>query len=92
MHINGPSQVHGPQPVNAPHRVAGAEKAASVNQASQADQLDISPQASLVSRVKELPDIREDRVSEIRKQIEAGAYETDEKLDIALDRLLDELV
>jgi hypothetical protein len=32
-----------------------------------------------------------DRVNEIRAQIAAGTYETDEKLDIAVGRLLDEI-
>ena len=34
--------------------------------------------------------VRAERVEEIRAQIEAGTYETDEKLDLALGRLLDE--
>lgn len=36
-------------------------------------------------------DIRVDKVAEIKAQIEAGNYETDEKLDIAADRLLEDL-
>jgi negative regulator of flagellin synthesis FlgM len=55
------------------------------------DRVDISPEAELVSRVGDLPEIRADRVAEIRAQIAAGVYETDEKLQIALGRLLDEL-
>ena len=38
-----------------------------------------------------LPEIRHEKVQEIRRQIAAGTYETPEKLDSALDRLLDEL-
>jgi negative regulator of flagellin synthesis FlgM len=45
----------------------------------------------MVSRVRDLPDIRAERVAEIRAAIEAGVYETDEKLDIAVGRLLDEI-
>ena len=55
------------------------------------DQLDISQEAELVSRVREVPDIRADRVAEIRAAIESGTYETTDKLDIALDRLLEEI-
>ncbi|MFM8284072.1 MAG: flagellar biosynthesis anti-sigma factor FlgM [Planctomycetaceae bacterium] len=36
-------------------------------------------------------DIRLDRVAAIRAEIASGVYETPEKLDIALDRLLDRL-
>ena len=35
--------------------------------------------------------IRTDRVAQIRQAIEAGTYETQDKLDIAIDRLLDEI-
>jgi negative regulator of flagellin synthesis FlgM len=36
-------------------------------------------------------DIRFDRVNAIRAAIADGSYDTDDKLDIALDRLLDRL-
>jgi len=55
------------------------------------DQLDISPEAELVSRVRDLPDVRTDRVAELRAQIATGVYESEAKLDVALGRLLDEL-
>ena len=55
------------------------------------DEVEISPEAGLVSQVRDLPDIRADRVAEIRAQIDTGMYETDEKLDIAIGRFLDEV-
>ena len=64
------------------------------------DQVDISTEAELNSQIVELvnqleiqdlPEIRTDRVAQIREAIEAGTYETQEKLDIAIDRLLDEI-
>jgi negative regulator of flagellin synthesis FlgM len=55
------------------------------------DQLDISPEAEMVSRVRDLPDVRTDRVAELRAQIATGIYESEAKLDVALGRLLDEL-
>jgi negative regulator of flagellin synthesis FlgM len=55
------------------------------------DQLDISREADLVSRVREAPDIRADRVASIRAEIAAGTYETQHKLEVAVGRLLDEL-
>ena len=36
-------------------------------------------------------DIRADKVAGIKAQIEAGTYEDDKKLDVAVDRLLDDL-
>ena len=91
MQIHGPTHVHGPQSINAPHRVQAPQKAASADNATGADQLDISREADMVSRARELPDIRTERVAEIRAAIEAGTYETAEKIELAVGRLLDEI-
>ena len=90
MYIYGASYVHGPQNISAPHRSA-APQGAAPRSARGADQLDISPEANYVSRTRDIPEIRADRVAEIRAQIASGAYETPEKIDIALERLLDEI-
>jgi len=45
----------------------------------------------MISRVHEMPDVRAERVGQIKQQIAEGTYETAEKLDVALGRLLDEL-
>jgi hypothetical protein len=37
------------------------------------------------------PGIRKDLVAKVRKEIEAGTYDTEEKWDAALDRLLERL-
>jgi Fur family ferric uptake transcriptional regulator len=46
----------------------------------------------MVSRARELPEVRAERVAEIRAQIQAGTYETADKLEVALGRLLVEYV
>jgi negative regulator of flagellin synthesis FlgM len=91
MQVYGPAHIHGAQPINAPHRTAAPQAAPSTDASATVDQLDISREADLVSRLREAPDIRADRVAAIRAQIEAGVYETDEKLDMAVSRLLDEI-
>lgn len=91
MQIQGPTHLHGAQPINAPHRATQSEPATGTGSLTEVDQLDISHEADLVSRANGLPDIRTDRVAELRAQIASGAYETDAKLDVALDRLLDEI-
>jgi len=91
MQINGPAHVHGPQPINAPHRPMNAPAANSAPRAAEVDQLDISPEADMVSRTREMSDVRQDVVDRVRAEIQAGTYETPEKLDIALGRMLDEM-
>ncbi|MEK6248932.1 MAG: flagellar biosynthesis anti-sigma factor FlgM [Planctomycetales bacterium] len=91
MQINGPSNVHGPHSVNAPSSVRPTEQATQPNQAGGADEVSISQEADFLSRVDDIPDIRQDRVDQIQAEIARGAYETDEKIDIAVSRLLDEI-
>ena len=91
MQINGPSNIHGAQSLQGPQRTQGVAGKQPASATQGADQVDISPEADLISRVRDVPDVRADRVAEIRQQIEAGTYETAEKLDIAVGRLLDEI-
>lgn len=92
MQIQGTGYVHGPQKINAPHNAPPGGPAAEPAQGNlHVDQLDISAEADLVSRAREVSDVRQDRVDTIRAEIAAGTYETDEKLDLAVSRLLDEL-
>jgi negative regulator of flagellin synthesis FlgM len=91
MHIYGPTHAHGPQAVNAPHRASGIQPRPEIEQTRGMDQLDISPEAEFLSRIRDIPDIRVDRVTELRAAIESGCYETAAKLDLAVDRLVDEI-
>jgi negative regulator of flagellin synthesis FlgM len=91
MQIHGPAHLHGTQAINAPHRAAATQPAETTGRLVEADQLDISHEADMISRMQDTSDIRADRVAAVRAQIEAGVYETSDKLDIAVDRLLDAL-
>lgn len=90
MQIHGPVHVHGPQSINGPHHPKPAQAPASPSRSHGVDQVEISRAADLVSRVREVPDIRSQRVAQIKEAIQSGHYETSEKLELALDRLLDE--
>jgi negative regulator of flagellin synthesis FlgM len=91
MHVYGPVHLHGPQAIGAPHTSRPAKPAGPTAGAPVQDELQLSSEAQLVDRIRDLPEIREDRVARIRAEIAAGTYETDEKLQIALGRLLDEI-
>ena len=91
MEIYGPAHVHGPQSIGPPHTSRVAKTPAPSQPGQIQDELNISEVGRTVEQVNQLPDIRQDRVNEIRAQIAAGTYETEEKLQIALDRLLDEI-
>ncbi len=93
MNIQGPSSIHGIQGVKGPHsthRTNGAKSSNSTTGPS--DQLDISPAAAQAAdQAAQSGDIRADLVARVRGEIAAGTYETAEKLDSALDGLLNEI-
>ena len=91
MVIQSTAHVHAPQVLSAPHRMSPAQGPSSTPASYGVDQLDISPEADLVAQVHNLPEIREDRVAQIKAQIASGTYETEAKLDLALSNLLDEI-
>lgn len=56
------------------------------------DQLDFSPEANaILSNEEANADIRTEKVASIRQQIAAGTYDTDEKLEAALMKLMESL-
>jgi len=91
MQIHGTNRIHSPQGINAPHiplRTAGAQSAPT---AGKVDRVDISPAAQAAVEAAEGKGIRQDLVNLSRGQIAAGTYDTPEKMDIALERLLDQM-
>lgn len=91
MQIYGPNYLHGPQAIRAPHINTATPATRDLNPAAGGDQVEISAAADLKSRLGEIPDIRADRVASIRQAIADGSYETTDKLDTVLERLLDEI-
>ncbi len=91
MQVYGPAHLHGPQPVGPPHAARLNKPEAPPSAGPIQDELQISDAGRLMDKVRDLPEIRGDRVNEIRAQIAQGTYETDEKLRVAVARLLDEI-
>ncbi len=91
MQIYGPSHVHGAQPIHGPHASRGAQPPSTTTTAATGDRLDISEAGQIAGRLADVPDIRADRVAEIRASLLNGTYETHDKLATAVDRLLDEI-
>lgn len=91
MQIYGPSQIHGAQPINGPHASRAVQPTSTSPASPVGDRLDISEAGQLAGRLAEVPDMRADRVRDIRAAILNGTYETQDKLNTAVDRLLDEI-
>jgi negative regulator of flagellin synthesis FlgM len=104
MQIYGPYRVSTAQnaaPANRAGQTPKAGEAAAKPTAAPTDQLDLSSTSSTsaLSGVNRLAstspiagggEIRLDKVANLRREIASGNYETPEKLDAALDRMLDQ--
>ncbi len=91
MQVNGPSHLHGAHGINGPHYNRNNAPQANPASAGPSDQLDISAAALEAIEAQESGEIRTDLVNRVRQQIADGTYETADKLDAALDNLLDEI-
>jgi len=54
------------------------------------DQVEISEVAQLLSKLAELPEVRTDKVEQVRAAIARGDYETPDKIEVVVDRILEE--
>ena len=72
-----------------PQRVGTGQPSVSADSAG--DQLEISETGQLLSSFGSDSGIRGDKVAEIRQALANGTYETPEKLDVTVTRLLDVL-
>ena len=91
MQIQSATHVHGPHAISAPHAARLDAAHQPLRAGAVTDTVDISETGRLLEMAAQLPDIRGDRVQDIRAQIAGGVYETSDKLDMALERLLDEI-
>ena len=54
------------------------------------DQVEISDKARFLSQIADMPDIRQEKVNQIKQQLADGTYDINGKLPMALDKLIDE--
>ncbi len=91
MQINGPAHLHGAHSVSAPRNPQLAQPTGESRSCQITDEVHISEAARLAEQSQSSQEIRSQRVEEIRAQILEGTYETADKLDVAVSRLLDEI-
>ena len=91
MQISGPGSVHGAHGLQGPHGPRAKSPAAPADSTSRPQSIDKVEISAEAASAADAGEIRAGRVAEIRAQIAKGSYETPEKLDAALDRLLDEI-
>ncbi len=55
------------------------------------DQVEVSDMAYYMSQLRSLPPVRQDLIDQVRSQVEAGTYETPQKLDAAIEAMFEDL-
>ena len=90
MNIHGIASTVGPQSVEQVGAVNSAS--APAEPAALNDVVEISTAAKLAAKIHEIPDIRADLVAQVKAQIEAGTYETPERIDATINRLMEDLL
>ncbi len=91
--MNEINHVNGVPPIVPNLRIRGASAGAEVESSSgpAEDRVEISDVAQMMSKLRSLPEIRQDLVNQIRGEIEAGTFETPQRIEGTVDALLDEL-
>ncbi len=51
-----------------------------------------TPLGQVLKRIASLPEVRRQKVLHLRRQITAGQYDLSDRLDIALDKVLEDLI
>ena len=75
----------------ASHSVSSRPTATNAAPTRGSDRVELSRTAQLLSKISDLPDVRQDVIDRVRAEIEAGTYETPERLDKAAEALAQEL-
>ena len=82
--ITGPGRINGPTP---PARITPPEIS---HVSPPGDRLEISETAHLLSEILSMPDVRMEKIEEVRNLIESGKFDTDARLRGAVDAFLAE--
>ena len=91
MDVRGLSSARPMSPISRPEATVAPVETAPTGPASPRDEVEISAVGKLLDDASRTPGIREQRLSEIKAAIENGTYETPEKLELALNRMVEQL-
>jgi len=91
MDVSGIGPVGGGQPIRRINQPAEQQAPKEARPVSPTDELELSTVDSTSAEVELQDQFRAMRLEQIRQQIEAGTYETPEKLDAAVNRMFEDL-
>ena len=90
MDVNGINSIGRSVPISQTRPAVELEQTSKSNSLSPQDEVDISSAGKLLDNLSRTSNLREERLTQIKAAIADGTYDTPEKLDLALGRLLDQ--
>lgn len=90
MEIQGPGGISGPNRME-PHRATVQRSDQAGELANVNDSVQISEQARMLEMLSQVPAVRMEKIHELKGLIQAGEYETPERLAVAVTKLMEEL-
>jgi len=92
MAVNGPGSVSGSVPIRAIRPATDVSPTKETGKVTPAnDRVEISAAARMLETLNESSAVRAERLAQIKSAIDAGEYETPDKLEAALERMLREI-
>jgi anti-sigma28 factor (negative regulator of flagellin synthesis) len=92
MDVSGIGQISGATPARAVSPTTSVSQPATTSHvAAPRDELEISSAGKMLDRLSETPEVRAERLAQIKEAIDNGAYDTDEKLEAALSKMFDSI-
>ena len=81
-----------PVEVVAPEATTEIAASSTVETTLTTDRVEFSQQAQLLEKIHQLPDVRQDKIDAVKDAISNNTYLTDDRLDIAVNRMIDEMM
>ncbi|GAB4137174.1 MAG: hypothetical protein Tsb009_04610 [Planctomycetaceae bacterium] len=91
MPVNGPGPVQNSFPIKSSFPSPPVQKATEAKPAAPRDEVEISSAGKMLDSLNQSGEVRAERLARIKSAIDAGEYETPEKLEAALMRMLQEI-
>ena len=89
LNVNGIGAANGPAAVDPTARTIPVARPAELTGGP--DVVEISMAAKLAAKVHDVPAVRTNLVTRVKAEVAAGVYETPERLEIAVDRLMEDI-
>ena len=90
MQVNSSGSISGTSPIGRTQPVSEVRKPDSGKPLSPRDEVTISKASQMLDQLNQSSEVRADRLAQIKAEIDAGTYDTPEKMEAALSKLFGE--